>query len=653
MQPKRQRRSSKRQAQASSSRKFFASANRGGSPSGGPPFRIRAGIAQQARKLVLFFGCADPALTRCRGLAAEERILVALLTLVLRHAKRYWVFIALVVVLQLAATIAALWLPSLNAQIIDKGIAKGDTEFIWNTGGVMLAVSLAQVIAAVAAVYFGARAAMGIGRDLRREVYRKVDSLSTIEATKFGAGTLITRGTNDVQQVQMLVMMTLNFMVTAPIMAIGGIIMALREDAGMSWLVWASVAVLAVIVSFLVWLLLPLFRKMQDRVDNINGVLREQIMGIRVVRAFVRERFEEDRYEVANRDITDISVKVGNIFVLMFPVIMMVLHMATAAVLWFGGHRVDAGLVEIGALTAFLQYLLQILMAVMMGVFMTMMIPRAVVCSERIRELLDTKSSLEFSRTATQQTPREGRVEFSGVTFGFPGAEEPVVRNVNFVAEPGQTTAIIGSTGAGKTVLLNLLLRLYDPQFGAITVDGAPLHELTREQLAGSVSLVPQRPYLFSGTIASNLRFGRKDASDAELWEALRVAQGDDFVRAKELQLEEPVSQGGTSVSGGQRQRLSIARALVAKPRVYLFDDSFSALDVATDARLRRALPEATAGATAIVVAQRVSTIVDADQILVVEAGQIVGRGTHHELLESNEVYREIVNSQLTEAEAA
>lgn len=376
-------------------------------------------------------------------------------------------------------------------------------------------------------------------------------------------------------------------------------------------------------------------------------------MGIRVVRAFVRERFEEDRYEVANRDITDVSVRVGNIFVMMFPVIMMVLHMATAAVLWFGGHRVDAGQVEIGALTAFLQYLLQILMAVMMGVFMTMMIPRAVVCSERIRELLDTKSSLAFSRKETHPTPSEGRVEFSGVTFGFPGAEEPVVRNVNFVAEPGQTTAIIGSTGAGKTVLLNLLLRLYDPQFGAITVDGAPLHELTRVQLAGSVSLVPQRPYLFSGTIASNLRFGRKDATDAELWEALRVAQGDDFVREKELQLDEPVSQGGTSVSGGQRQRLSIARALVAKPRVYLFDDSFSALDVATDARLRRALPEATAGATVIVVAQRVSTIVDADQILVVEAGQIVGRGTHQELLESNEVYREIVHSQLTDAEAA
>ena len=586
-------------------------------------------------------------------LARDERILVALLSLAFRHAKTYWRFIAAVLVLQLLSTIAALWLPSLNAQIIDRGIATGDTGFIWRTGGVMLLVSLGQVVTAVAAVYFGARASMGVGRDLRREVYRKVDSLSTLEATRFGAGTLITRGTNDVQQIQMLILMTLNFMVSAPIMAIGGIIMALREDAGLSWLVWASVSVLAVIVGFLVWLLLPLFRTMQDRVDAINGVLREQIMGIRVVRAFVRERFEVDRYEVANRNITEVSVKVGNIFVLMFPIIMMVLHVATGAVLWFGGHRVDAGLVEVGSLTAFLQYLLQILIAVMMGVFMTMMIPRAVVCAERVRELLETRSTLTFPETATEPTPARGRVEFDGVTFGFPGAEKPVVRNVSFVAEPGRTTAIIGSTGAGKTVLLNLMLRLYDPQSGAITIDGAPVSALTREQLAAAVSLVPQRPYLFSGTIGSNLRFGRSGASDEELWEALRVAQGDDFVRATERQLDEPVSQGGTSVSGGQRQRLSIARALVAKPRVYLFDDSFSALDVATDARLRAALPEATRGATTIIVAQRVSTITEADQILVVEDGEIVGRGTHEELLETSDVYQEIVRSQLEEAEAA
>jgi len=573
--------------------------------------------------------------------------------LTLRHAKKYWPFVVAVLVLQLLSTIAALWLPSLNAQIIDRGIATGDTGFIWRTGGIMLLVSLGQLSTAVVAVYFGARTSMGVGRDLRREVYRKVDSLSTLEATRFGAGTLITRGTNDVQQIQMLVLMTLNFMVTAPIMAIGGIVMALREDAGLSWLVWVSVVVLAIIVGFLVWLLLPLFRRMQDRVDAINGVLREQIMGIRVVRAFVRERFEADRYEVANRNITEVSVKVGNIFVLMFPVIMMVLHFATGAVLWFGGHRVDDGLVEVGSLTAFLQYLLQILMAVMMGVFMTMMIPRAVVCAERIRELLDTESALSFPEAASAPTPHAGRVEFDGVTFGFPGAEKPVIRDVSFVAEAGKTTAIIGSTGAGKTVLLNLMLRLYDPQRGTVSIDGAPVGSLTRGQLARTVSLVPQRPYLFSGTVASNLRFGRESASDDELWEALRVAQADDFVRSMEHGLDEPVSQGGTSVSGGQRQRLSIARALVAKPRVYLFDDSFSALDVATDARLRAALPEATEGATTIIVAQRVSTITEADQILVVEDGEIVDRGTHGGLLDTSEVYREIVQSQLEAEEAA
>jgi len=578
---------------------------------------------------------------------------VALLRLTLHHARPYLGWVIAVLLLQLISTIAALLLPSLNADIIDKGISRGDIPFIWSAGGTMLAVSLAQLIAAVLAVYCGARVAMAIGRDLRRRVYRKVDSLSTLEATKFGAGTLITRGTNDVQQIQMLVLMTLNFMVAAPIMAIGGIIMALQEDAGLSWLVWVSVAILAIIVSYLVTRLLPLFRQMQARVDDINGVLREQIMGIRVVRAFVREDFEENRYRIANERITRVSVRVGQVFVLMFPVIMMVLHIATGAVLWFGGHRVDAGQVEVGSLTAFLQYLLQILMAVMMGVFMVMMIPRAVVCAERVRELLDTESTLQFPETETAPTPTAGRVEFDDVTFGFPGAELPVIKRMSFVAEPGKTTAIIGSTGSGKTTLLGLILRLFDPQTGTVSIDGSPVSALTRAQLASAVALVPQRPYLFSGTIGSNLRFGRADASDEELWEALRVAQGADFVAEKERQLDEPVSQGGTSVSGGQRQRLSIARALVAKPRIYLFDDSFSALDVATDARLRQALPSATAGATRIIVAQRVSTITDADKILVLEDGELVGEGTHAELLESNEVYQEIVRSQLTEQEAA
>jgi ATP-binding cassette subfamily B multidrug efflux pump len=571
-----------------------------------------------------------------------------LVSLILRHARPYRTSIALVFLLQLVATIAALYLPSLNAQIIDEGVTRGDTDFIWSTGMTMLIVCLVQVITAIGGVYFGARTAMAIGRDLRREVYRKVDSLSALELGGFGTATLITRGTNDVQQVQMLVLMTLNFMVSTPIMCVGGIIMALREDAGLSWLVWVSVPVLFVIVGFLVFLLLPLFRLMQDRLDGINSVLREQIVGIRVVRAFVREPFESERYRTANEAITAVSVKVGNIFVLMFPVITMVLHLATAAVLWFGGHRVDAGEMQVGSLTAFLQYLLQILMAVMMGVFMVMMIPRAVVCAERITEVFDTTSSQTIARDARVSAPTTGLVEFRGVGFGFPGAERPVLTDITFTAEPGQTTAIVGSTGAGKSTIINLIARLYDAQKGAVTIDGVSVSTLTRGQLASVVGLIPQKPYLFSGTIGSNLRFGRADATDAELWEALRIAQGEDFVRAMPNGLDERIAQGGTNVSGGQRQRLCIARALVARPRVYLFDDSFSALDVATDARLRAALGDATKDATVIIVAQRVSTITEADQILVVDDGAIIGSGRHDQLLESNATYREIVESQLS-----
>ena len=575
---------------------------------------------------------------------------MALLRLSLKYAKPYWVFIVFVVALQLAATIAALYLPSLNARIIDEGVAKGDTDFIWSTGMTMLLVCLVQVVTAISAIYFGARTGMGVGRDLRRAIYGKVDELSMLEVGKFGSATLITRNTNDVQQVQMLVLMTLNFMVSTPIMCIGGIIMALREDAGLSWLVWVSVPVLFIVVAILVYLLMPLFRRMQDQVDDINGVLREQITGIRVIRAFVREPFETDRYADANRALTETSVKVGNLFVLMFPAIMMILHLATAAVLWFGGHRVDAGQMEVGSLTAFLQYLLQILVAVMMGVFMMMMIPRAVVCAERISEILDTTSSMVIPK-GVNELPRRGELEFRNVTFGYPGAEVPVLEGLDFTAKPGTTTAIIGSTGAGKSTIVNLIPRLIDPQVGEILIDGVPVSSFNRQQLAQLVGLVPQKPYLFSGTIASNLRFGNEEASDEELWEALRIAQADDFVAAKEHHLEESVAQGGTNYSGGQRQRLCIARALTAKPRIYVFDDSFSALDVATDGRLREALAASTGDATVVVVAQRVSTIRSADQIIVLEDGKIVGRGTHEELVAENETYQEIVESQLTTEE--
>jgi len=578
---------------------------------------------------------------------------VVLVSLALRHARPYRAWILAVFVFQLVSTMAALYLPSLNARIIDEGVSSGDTDLIWSIGMLMLGVCVVQVVTAIGGIYFGARTAMAVGRDLRREVYRQVDSLSALELGRFGTATLITRGTNDVQQVQMLVLMTLNFMVSTPIMCIGGIIMALREDAGLSWLVWVSVPVLFAVVGFLVFLLLPLFRLMQDRIDGINGVLREQILGIRVVRAFVREPFESERYRVANEKLTDTSLKVGNLFVLMFPVIMMILHLATAAVLWFGGHRVDAGDIQVGSLTAFLQYLLQILTAVMMGVFMVMMIPRAVVCAERINEVLTTESSQAVTAEPTVDTPTAGRVVFDNVTFGYPGAERPVLDGLSFTAEPGSTTAIVGSTGAGKTSLINLIPRLYDPQGGSVTIGGVPVSNLTRAQVSEVVALVSQKPYLFSGTIGSNLRFGRDNATDTELWDALRIAQGADFVREKPKQLDDPIAQGGTNVSGGQRQRLCIARALVAKPRVYLFDDSFSALDVATDARLREALGVATADATVIIVAQRVSTIMSADQILVLDGGVIVGRGTHDELLDSNETYREIVESQLTVEEVA
>jgi ATP-binding cassette subfamily B protein len=564
-------------------------------------------------------------------------------------------------VLQLAATLATLYLPSLNADIIDYGIARGDTGYIWSVGGLMLLVAMAQVFTAIAAVWFGARLSMALGRDLRQAVYQRVDHFSAEELGRFGAPTLITRGTNDVQQVQMVVLMALNFMVMVPIMSIGGIVMAIQEDPGLSWLVWVSVPILLVVVGVLVSRLMPLFERMQTNIDDINAVTREQIIGIRVVRAFVREQYETDRFRDANAALTRTSVSIGRIFVLMGPVITLVLHLATAAVLWFGALRVDADLVQVGALTAFMQYLLQILMAVMMGTFMFMMFPRAIISGRRIGEVLTTVGSVEEPEVAQTPQDRSGTVEFRNVSFAYPGADAPILDDVSFTAPAGKTTAIIGSTGSGKTTLVNLIPRLYDATAGDVLLDGVPVTQLPRAEITGALGLVPQKPYLFSGTIAENLRFGDPEATDEELWAALATAQATDFVTARTTGegktarsgLESSVSQGGTNVSGGQRQRLCIARALVARPRVYLFDDSFSALDVTTDANLRAALAASTDGATTIMVAQRVSSITDADQILVLEEGRIVGRGTHDELLETSQTYREIVDSQIREDELA
>ncbi|KIC70137.1 ABC transporter ATP-binding protein [Kocuria rhizophila] len=571
-----------------------------------------------------------------------------LLRLLRTHARPYLPWVVGVLVFQLISTIATLSLPSLNARIIDNGVTKGDTDYIWSTGAVMLAVALVQVVSAVVAVWCGARTAIGAGRDLRRSVFLRVGSFSAREVGSFGAPSLITRNTNDVQQIQMLTLMALNFMVMAPIMCVGGIIMALREDPGLSWLVWVSIPVMGVLLGLVVSRLMPWFRTMQERIDGINGVLREQITGIRVIRAFVKEPFETRRFARANQDITDISLKIGALFVLMFPVINMVMHLATAAVLWFGGQRVDQGQIEVGALTAFLQYMLQILMAVMMATFMFMMVPRAVVSAERITEVLDTHPAMHPPQRSAAAPRARGRLEFRDVTFQYPGAEAPVLDDICFTAEPGRTVAIVGATGSGKSTLINLIPRLIDPVGGEVLLDGLALPDYAPEDLAGRVGLVPQRPFLFSGTVASNLRFGREDATDEELWEALRVAQAEDFVRAMPQGLDAPMSQGGTNVSGGQRQRLSIARALVARPSVYVFDDSFSALDVATDARLRAALRPVTRDATVVTVAQRVSTITGADEILVLERGRITARGTHEELVASSTTYREIVTSQLS-----
>lgn len=572
----------------------------------------------------------------------------------LREALRpYAAWLAAIVALQFAGTIASLYLPSLNGRIIDDGVAKGDTGFILSAGGWMLGISVIQIAATVGAAYLGAKTAASLARDVRASVFERVMSFSEKEVGDFGAPTLITRTTNDVTQVQQVLYMALAFMVSAPMMMVGGVVMALREDVGLSWIMAVAVPVLAVSVGLILSRMIPWFRRMQTMIDNVNRVLREQITGVRVVRAFVREQVERDRFAAASAAYTESSVAVGRYFSTVFPIVMLVFNLSNVAVLWFGAHRVESGAIQVGALTAFMAYLMQVLMSVMMATMMSMMIPRASVSAGRILEVLDTSSSVLDPPTAIPLPAGPVTLAFDAVTFAYPGADVPVLREVSFEVRPGESVAIIGSTGSGKTTLVGLAPRLRDVTGGAVRIGGVDVREAALEDVWSRIGLVPQRPFLFSGTVASNLRHGRADATDDELWEALRIAQAEGFVRDLPAGLESEISQGGTNVSGGQRQRLAIARALVRKPAIYLFDDAFSALDVATDARLRRALAPVTREAAVVVVAQRVSTILDADRIVVLEDGAVVGSGRHTELIDSCPTYREIVESQTATEVAA
>jgi ATP-binding cassette, subfamily B, multidrug efflux pump len=577
-----------------------------------------------------------------------------LLTRLLRtHLRPYHSALAIVVALQLVQTLAALFLPRLNAVIVDNGIAKNDQPYIWRLGGIMLVVTLVQVAFSIVAVYYGSRIAMGFGRDLRRSLFHQVTDYSSQEVNRFGAPSLITRITNDVQQIQMLVVMGCTMLIAAPITMIGGVIMALREDIGLSAMLLVSVPALAISVGTVIFRMVPQFRQMQDRIDSLNRILREQIIGIRVVRAFVREPEEAKRFGQANAELTDTSLQAGRLMSRMFPSVMITLNVSMVAAVWIGANRINSGSMKIGALIAFLSYLAQILMSVMMATFVVMMIPRATVCANRISEVLDTNTSVVPSANPVRALTKPGMIELRDVGFHYPGADEPVLKGITFTASAGETIAIIGSTGSGKTTLLQLVPRLFDATTGTVLVGGVDVRELAPEVLWNRIGLIPQRPYLFSGTVATNLRFGNPSATDDDLWEALTIAQASDFVRSMDGGLDAPINQGGSNVSGGQRQRLAIARALVHKPEIYLFDDSFSALDLATDARLRAALKPHTANAVMMIVAQRVSTISGADQILVLEDGEIVGLGTHQDLLSNCATYAEIVASQATEEEVA
>ena len=573
--------------------------------------------------------------------------------LLIQYLRPYAWLLAGVIVLQLTQSIASLFLPTLNARIIDEGVATGDTGVIWQLGAVMLAVSLAQVCAQIGATWFGARTSMSFGRDLRNAIFSRALTFSAREVNKFGAPSLITRNTNDVQQVQQLVLMTAVMLVSAPLTAVGGVFMALREDVGLSWIILVAVILLGILIGYLVVHMTPLFRVMQQRVDGLNRVLREQIAGLRVIRAFVREPTEAARFDKANHDLATTATQAGRYMMTMFPIVMLIMNLSQIAVLWFGTHRVVEGHLQVGQLTAYLAYLMQILFSVLMATMMLMIAPRAQVSSGRINEVLDTRSTVVPPEQGVTALSRHGEVAFEDVTFAYPGAETPVLDDLSFTARRGETTAIIGSTGAGKTTLVNLIPRLFDVTGGRVLVDGVDVRELDPDLLWGRIGLVPQKPYLFSGTVASNLRLGKPDATDEELWQALDIAQAKKFVERMPEGLDSKIAQGGTNVSGGQRQRLAIARALVRRPEIYVFDDSFSALDVATDAALRTALAPETAEAAVIVVAQRVSTIRTADQIIVLEDGRIVGLGKHEELLTSCPTYAEIVESQFKAEEVS
>jgi ATP-binding cassette subfamily B protein len=573
----------------------------------------------------------------------ELRMLKELLSTVLAKYKRY---IWLVIAFQAVQSIAGLYLPTVNADIIDNGVVKNDLPYIWQMGGVMLAVTIVQITFSIGAVYYGSKVAMGFGRDVRRSLFHQVNDFSSREVAQFGAPSLITRITNDVQQVQMLVLMTCTLLLAAPFTTVGGVLLAMQQDLGLSRILVVAMPILAITLAIIIMSMVPTFRLMQERIDRINVILREQLTGIRVLRAFVREPEETERFRLANQAVTETALRGGRLQSLMFPTATLFINISSVAVVWFGSDRIAEGVMQPGAMIAFLTYLTQILMSVMMATWMAALLPRASVSAERIQEVLHTPSSVVISASAITELSRTAELNFNDVGFHYPGAEEPVLKDINFTVRAGQTMAVIGSTGSGKTTLVNLVTRLFDATAGSVVLDGVDVRDLSPEALWSRVGIVPQKPYLFSGTIASNLQYGKDDATEEEMWEALRVAQAEDFVRAMPGGLNAVIAQGGTNVSGGQRQRLAIARALIRHPEIYLFDDSFSALDLTTDAQLRAALKPLAQNAVVLVVAQRVSTIRDADQILVLEDGECVGLGTHDELIAACPTYQEIVDSQ-------